>query len=385
MHHIILPIAKTVNKSILFRRFIDDIIWFSRSKELTDEVQEQLSKTFNDNGLKLLFRRVSTQEQGKELEFLDVNHRVCNKAIGGFYTTDYMKPTARERVFLNGSSHHPRSVFRSIVFSESTRMRRPNERDQDYELSIDRLEQKCLKSGFNKHLVTDMVKITRQWKERFSPPVTNNDRNVPRTVWPTQFPKLLKLSKKEKSLNPSATVTYKRPSTLSAQLTNYRRLSHDIPTEKGNGSSPCNHCKLCGLYGGKSMVTETTTILSELGKRHHILRTLTCKDFGIYAATCKICRSQYVGQTVVSFSDRWSQHRSIWKNGTTKKDDRAALRIHYTKHHPEAKNIDIADAFEVTFVDKPEDPKKLDILESSWIGRLCTSININKTPFPKYR
>jgi hypothetical protein len=133
------------------------------------------------------------------------------------------------------------------------------------------------------------------------------------------------------------------------------------------------------------MVNITKTIQSNSGKVFQIKKNLTCKDFGVYVATCKLCTSQYVGQTVKSFSSRWSGHRSIWKNGCSEADDRAALRIHYANDHPDTVGLDLADAFAVTFVDKPNKPEHLDILESSWISRLRASININKTPLPKYR
>ena len=66
-------------------------------------------------------------------------------------------------------------------------------------------------------------------------------------------------------------------------------------------------------------------------------------------------------------------------------DDKAALKIHYSKYHLQAIGLKLTDAFTVTFVDKPNDPKKLDQLESSWISRLCANININKTMLPKFR
>ena len=133
------------------------------------------------------------------------------------------------------------------------------------------------------------------------------------------------------------------------------------------------------------MLTITKTIKSNSGKVFQIKQNLTCKDFGIYVATCKLCTSQYVGQTVRNFSSRWSGHRSIWKNCCSDIDDRAALKIHYAKNHPDTVGLDLADAFTVTFVDKPNKPEHLDILESSWISRLRANININKTLLPKYR
>ena len=43
------------------------------------------------------------------------------------------------------------------------------------------------------------------------------------SVWTTNFPNLLKLTKKERQLNPNV-MKYKRPQTLATLLTNYKIL-----------------------------------------------------------------------------------------------------------------------------------------------------------------
>ena len=384
LHYLLLPISNLLNKTIIFKRYIDDIMWISKSEELTNSIQSELVDTFDKNELKLVIRKINTTEDNKTLEFLDVNHIICNSSQGGFFTSNFVKPTAVNRVFLNGSSYHPRSIFKSIIFSESIRLRRLNELDENYRTAIDELEEKCYKSGFQKDLVKDMIKLTRDWKDRFSPPSKPNIRKEERYVWATHFPRLLKLSKKERSLKPAAMVTYKRPTTLGGLLTSYRSLAHDVPKDK-NGSSPCGHCKLCGHYGGKNMVKTSSEILGPSGTSHNIQKKLTCKDYGIYVASCTKCQAQYVGQTVTSFSKRWNAHRLAWHNNVTKEDDRAALKIHHKKYHPDAKDDDLADVFDVTFVDRPDNPKNLDVLESNWISLLEAQININKTVLPKYR
>ena len=135
----------------------------------------------------------------------------------------------------------------------------------------------------------------------------------------------------------------------------------------------------------KNTVNESEKILGPYGVEYKIYKQLTCKDYGIYVASCRKCPAQYVGQTVTSFSTRWNGHRSAWNNNISKEDDRAALKIHFRKEHPPAKDDDLANAFTVTFVDKPDNPKNLDRLESNWISRLEAKININKTMLPKYR
>ena len=32
---------------------------------------------------------------------------------------------------------------------------------------------------------------------------------------------------------------------------------------------------------------------------------MNCKDYGLYAATCNICKQIYKGQTINSFTKRW--------------------------------------------------------------------------------
>ena len=131
------------------------------------------------------------------------------------------------------------------------------------------------------------------------------------------------------------------------------------------------------------MVEKTSYIVSEKGRRFAITSHLGCKDYGIYVATCRICKQQYVGQTSESFSKRWNSHRSNWKNGNVEGGDKAALRLHYVNHHSTQQNATLPSIFKVTFVDKPDSFKDLDLMESRWIKRLQAKININETILPQ--
>ena len=133
------------------------------------------------------------------------------------------------------------------------------------------------------------------------------------------------------------------------------------------------------------MANQSTTIRSQSGQEFRLHKRLTCRDFGIYVANCRICAAQYVGQTVQTFSERWCTHRSMWRSGKAEKSDRAALKVHYVKHHQIFRNIDLSEAFTVTFIDQPHNPKDLDVVESSWIYKLKASININRTVLPLIR
>jgi hypothetical protein len=246
------------------------------------------------------------------------------------------------------------------------------------------LEEKCLKSGFNKKMVKNMVKITKQWTDRFSPPDTKSKQRVERTVWATSFTKQLKLSSKERSLNNKAVVTYRRPPTLGQYLTRYKVIAHNSNSPGSNGSSgPCNHCSLCGNFkSSESMVISSDTITTPTDRSFRIHTNLTCSDWGIYVATCRVCDHQYVGQTCTSFSTRWNGHRAMWKKGTVEKNDKAALRTHFYKKHPLSGDFTLPQAYSVTFVDKPCKKNMLDILESQWIQKFKAKININRTVLP---
>ena len=231
-----------------------------------------------------------------------------------------------------------------------------------------------------------MIKKTRLWVDRFSPPTTKP--NVPdnKVVWTTSFPTELKLSQKERTLNSKATIAYKRPSTLGQRLMQYRKIAHDsVDSSSTTGSShPCGHCSLCGCFGKtKSMVFATDTIKTPNNKSILLKTSLTCKDWGIYVATCLTCKHQYVGQTSTSFSSRWNGHRSTWNKGILDCSDKAALRVHYNKCHQLTDDLALSGAYVVTFVAKPDNKSMLDLFESQWIQKLKATININRTILPR--
>ena len=140
------------------------------------------------------------------------------------------------------------------------------------------------------------------------------------------------------------------------------------------------------------MVIDDSFIIEKNGKKTKLRSHLTCANYGIYAAQCRVCKHFYVGQTKNKFSTRWNTHRNKWKNLCNGKEemkegkDEAALYRHYKQHHPEVplKNSDIADKYGVIFIEQPN-LGMLDIRESYWVSRLMASINVAATILPKYR
>ena len=69
---------------------------------------------------------------------------------------------------------------------------------------------------------------------------------------------------------------------------------------------------------------------------------------------------------------------------TSEINDRAALKLHYTKQHPTPNKV-FNKAFSITFIDTTKNHLELDFLESKWINKLQATINRNKTVLPFYR
>ena len=54
MRYILLPLAKVLNKTVVFRKYIDDIIWLSYNYSTTTKIKEPLQAQFNDFNLQLV-------------------------------------------------------------------------------------------------------------------------------------------------------------------------------------------------------------------------------------------------------------------------------------------------------------------------------------------
>jgi len=74
-------------------------------------------------------------------------------------------------------------------------------------------------------MVKDIISRAKGWTEIKSP--EKNREKDELLVWASGFPHLLKFSQRERSLQPKAMITLKRPPALRDYLTNYKRIAHD--------------------------------------------------------------------------------------------------------------------------------------------------------------
>ena len=373
--HYITKKVKNLNFCYIYKRYIDDIIFLCPANK-TILIQNELNEIFNVHELNLQFKKVSTKVDGEELEFLDVLHKINNSEKNGFKTTNYTKPTAKSAKFLNGNSYHPPHVFRGIILSEANRLKKLNEKTEDYEIALHNLKTKCIKSNFNKKLINKTFKELNEENE-----IKTNNKNlsqqIEKVTWATSFKQFIKFNENEQCNNTDLLrLTYKRPKTLRNLLKTKNNFTKQENNEN-HTTAECGKCALCGNFGKYkiSMVNKNKTI-----RNIKIKQNLNCKDYGIYAATCNICNEIYIGQTVNSFSTRWNTHRSTWKNNITKSNhehkDQFALIIHYKKFHKEHTPNNIEEAYKVQFIDRPV-KINLDFIEQWWIKKTKSKINLN--------
>lgn len=122
-------------------------------------------------------------------------------------------------------------------------------------------------------------------------------------------------------------------------------------------------------------------------RRIPLRSTLSCSNYGIYVASCRLCGEQYVGQTKNSFHTRWRSHRQQWNNFSISDfSDKTALLRHYFTHHSEfiADRPLISQCYVVIFVEQPRFDK-LDVCEAKWFQLTKAKINIQKMVVPQIR
>ena len=103
----------------------------------------------------------------------------CNEKIG-FFTIDFLKPTSKNTFFFNVKSHHLHSVFKSIVYGETIRIRRLNEKEDYHHKSLNTIEEKCINSNFNKDIVFNVIQFAISWKTRLGPNKTTSKTSCDR-------------------------------------------------------------------------------------------------------------------------------------------------------------------------------------------------------------
>ena len=119
-------------------------------------------------------------------------------------------------------------------------------------------------------------------------------------------------------------------------------------------------------------VTETETFTStSTNPTYKINHEFNCnKSSLIYLLTCKICRKQYVGQTVDIFCSRWNNYKS---NDTKYSVGDPCMQEHIFEYFTSEGHTGFLENLSVTFIDKTDsqNPEKR---ENYWIHTLKTMV-----------
>ena len=124
-----------ISKTLLLRRFIDDIIFIAKRNEISDKIIKNLKEGFEKYGLKITSRKMSIRSKNSTLPFLDFQHILIKEGNKTFFKIkNFIRKTAQNSNVLNRKSYHPLNVFKGIITEEEKRLRRLNETEKHYAL-----------------------------------------------------------------------------------------------------------------------------------------------------------------------------------------------------------------------------------------------------------
>ena len=137
MHFAITPAFPTLKRAVIYKRFIDDIIFIAIGENSTHNIIKAIENSLGKVGLQITTKLFNTKCSDQKIEFLDVLHKNSSDSPSKFVTCNHVKKTALDRTCINGTSYHPLWVFQSIVVSEAMRMRRICEDKTDNDTSLE--------------------------------------------------------------------------------------------------------------------------------------------------------------------------------------------------------------------------------------------------------
>ena len=246
----------------------------------------------------------------------------------------YTKPTDAKR-YLNSKSFHPKSVFKSIPFSQMIRTIENNSREETRTTQMNDLVKHFENSGYNRQKLQELKEkaigktTTRNPTESY-----NNNNNT--LVFPVyyfdgieQFKSMVwELQDDIKQLigNTRIMFTLKKGSSIGNTLVRNKALCIENPSNSTNQKCNTPGCQQCPLVNTEQKMTINDINIS-------IPRSLNCKTRNvIYLWKCKLCRTNecYFGRTTQKCHSRTNGHRGCFKDD---KWEKSALSMHAKDMH----------------------------------------------------
>jgi len=116
-----------------------------------------------------MFHQGCTAEPTGEVEFLDVNHCIITEDDFGSATKDFARPTMEGRQFINCKLHHTNAIFKSVLLEEAIKLRRLNQRKENWFTNLNRIQENVIGSIFSFDMANGMVAVVSNWGERMYP------------------------------------------------------------------------------------------------------------------------------------------------------------------------------------------------------------------------
>ncbi len=301
----------------LYLRYIDDIFIIWHHGRATLEI---FLNSFNSFHSTIKFtHEISSQT----VNFLDVKVSVASRRLS---TTLYRKPTDVVS-YLHHKSFHPPGTFKSVVHSQLLRLKRICSSESDFKSESDQLCQTFLGLNYDPLVISTQLsrieKIPREDLLEYK-----NKQSTGRIPLVLTFtPQILKIRSIARELQPLLTADerlgkiFPQPPILA--LRQPRNIGQGIirsslpgPGATANCTNPCGsgRCQLC------RHINTSDHVRAPNGQTAWVRGSFHCNSVNVvYAISCRVCDSIYIGQTGRSLRDRLNNHKSdIRRNDTSK-------------------------------------------------------------------
>ena len=319
-------------------------------------------------------------------QFLDINL----KFIDGKLTTDIFRKETDANRYLSFHSHHPRHMFRSVVYSQGMRYRRIINDDKILKLRLNELKTYFINSGFPGNFVCSILDsillkphsleyVTRDDKDFITPwvvtygPGFDETKKVAKTV-----NEMLTMSEtwRDKEVKNIIQVVARRAPNLKDLL--FKRKALALYDSERSGTLPCDssgNCQTCTLTSNTIFLHHNTKIIKTSGG--------DCKSWNlIYCFQCKLCNILYVGKTTDPLHKRVNGHRhkfyDVLRHGMTPNDfydDEQIVGAHLVHQHGLKNKKDFNCSYRL-FILAFSNPVSIRKTEQFWIDKLNT-----RTPY----
>lgn len=302
-----------LQKILLWKRFIDDVIMLFRGTEAECESLVEWLNSLMVGTIKFKY-----DFSYEKIQFLDLEIYIEN---GLLMSNLFVKPT-NSQLFLDYESNHPEHCKNAIPYSQALRVVERCSSSQNRDEHLASLEEKFKERNYPIELISTQFEQAKKkrrkdliFKERRKKKgddkvrllFTHNQANPPINLWLRDCKRQLERNDQAKGIGKRMQVAFKQPRNL-------QKIVGGCKSGPGGGEalSPnpgcfkCGRCRvLCPKINETKKFKSTATQKSYTIKQH-----VNCtSDFVIYLGTCLKCKGQYIGKSQTILKVRHSNHK----------------------------------------------------------------------------